>query len=79
MASDKRLTRSYSDRVIAGICGGLGRYFGIDPVIVRIVWLVLVLGYGTGLLMYLICWLIIPNEPERVVTPDDPIQGTDHD
>jgi len=57
----KRLYRSSKNKVIAGVCGGLGEYFGIDPVIIRLLWVVFVLAYGTGILAYLIAWLIIPR------------------
>ena len=77
MSDAKRLYRSRANRVIAGVCAGLGRYFNIDPVIIRIVWLLLVVVYGTGLVAYVIAWLIIPNEPEIEMTPDDPISGSD--
>ena len=59
---EHRLTRSRTDRVVAGIAGGMGEYFAIDPVIVRIIWLLLIFGGGTGILIYLICWLVIPEE-----------------
>jgi len=62
-APSKRLYRSRSDRKIAGVCGGLGSYFSLDPVIFRIVWVILILGAGVGLIAYLIAWLIIPQEP----------------
>ena len=61
----KRLFRSRSDKVIAGVCGGLGRYFDIDPVLLRVSWVLLLLLFGTGLLAYLIAWLIMPPEPEE--------------
>jgi phage shock protein C len=65
MAEVKRLSRSRDEKVIAGICGGLGKYFSVDPVIMRIIWLVLVFGgFGSGILIYIICWLVIPFEPE---------------
>ena len=64
MANPKRLYRSRTDRKIAGICGGMGQYFGVDPVLFRVVWVLLLLGMGAGLLVYLVLWLIIPNEPE---------------
>lgn len=64
MSETKRLYRSRTDKKIAGICGGLGKYFGIDPVIFRIIWLLLLLGMGAGLVVYLILWLAIPMEPE---------------
>ena len=55
----KRLYRSRSNRVLAGVCGGIGEYFGIDPVIVRILMIVIP---GFGWFAYLICALIIPSE-----------------
>ena len=63
-APAKRLTRSRTDKKIAGVCGGLAHYFGCDPVIPRIVFVLLFLGAGSGLLAYLICWLVIPMEPK---------------
>ena len=66
--SIRRLYRSRTNRKIAGVCGGLGAYFNIDPVFIRIVWVVLILGAGVGLLAYLICWLVIPNEPVPATT-----------
>ena len=67
MEEKKRLFRSRDNRVIAGICGGMGGYFNIDPVVLRIIWLLLVLGFGTGVLAYLICWLVIPSEPLEIL------------
>jgi phage shock protein PspC (stress-responsive transcriptional regulator) len=64
MTNPKRLYRSRTDRKIAGICGGMGQYFGVDPVIFRIIWLLLLLGMGAGLVVYLVLWLVIPNEPQ---------------
>lgn len=63
----KRLYRSTQDRMIAGICGGLAEYFDIDPVIVRIVFIVLALAGGPGLLAYIILWIIVPKDPGGVV------------
>ena len=62
-SAPKRLYRSRTDRKIAGIAGGMAQYFGIDPVIPRLVWVVLALGAGVGLLAYFICWFVIPMEP----------------
>ena len=59
----KRLYRSRSDRKIAGVCGGIATYFGKDPVIPRLIWVVFALAGGTGLLAYIICWLVIQQEP----------------
>ncbi len=56
----KRLTRDTSNKMIGGVCSGVANYFGIDPTLVRIIWAVLALGYGAGILAYIICWVIIP-------------------
>ncbi|GAB4432641.1 MAG: PspC domain-containing protein [Chloroflexi bacterium OHK40] len=58
----RRITRSRSDRMIAGVAGGLAAYFGIDPLFVRIGFIVLSLLNGVGVLLYLALWLIVPNE-----------------
>jgi phage shock protein PspC (stress-responsive transcriptional regulator) len=58
----KRLRRSRDDRVIAGVCGGVGRYLDVDPVVVRIVAVVLVAFGGAGALLYLAGWLLMPDE-----------------
>lgn len=57
---DKRLYLS-PDKKIFGVCGGIAEYFGVDPTIVRIIWLLATLVYGTGLLAYLVAALIIPR------------------
>jgi phage shock protein C len=59
----KRLYRSRTDKKIAGICGGLAQYFDIDPVIVRLCWLLFVLLGGSGIILYIIAWIVIPLEP----------------
>lgn len=58
----RNLRRSSADRVIAGVCGGLGRYTGVDPVVFRITLAVLAVFGGTGVLLYLLAWLLIPDE-----------------
>lgn len=70
MEEKKRLIRSRDNRVIAGICGGMGEYFNVDPVVLRVIWLLLILGFGTGILAYLICWLVIPSEPLEILPED---------
>jgi len=60
----KRLYRSTSDRMIGGVCGGIAEYFGIDPVLVRIIAVILLLPGGLpGLLPYLILWAVVPKKP----------------
>ncbi len=58
----RKLLRSSNDRIIAGVCGGLGNYMGIDPTIIRVAWVLTCALAGTGLLAYLICALLIPSE-----------------
>lgn len=62
MVTQQRLTRSNSDKVVAGVCGGLGQYFGIDPVIVRLIMVALVFAGGVSILIYPILWLVTPAE-----------------
>jgi phage shock protein C len=62
---ENRLYRSKKDSVIAGVCGGLGEYFGIDPVILRIIAVILVLASGIGLLAYIIAWIAIPQRKDE--------------
>ena len=61
----KKLYKSVKDRKITGVCGGIAEYFGIDSSIVRIVWLVLVLFAGTGLLACIICAIILDDNPNE--------------
>ena len=58
----KRLHKSRNDRVLAGVCGGIAEFFGIDPTLVRLAWAVMIFFGGSGLLLYIICALIIPND-----------------
>ena len=58
------LRRSKTDRVVGGVAGGLGRYLGIDPVILRIAFVLLAISGGSGVLLYLIAWIAIPEESE---------------
>ena len=59
----KRLYRSTTTRMIAGVCGGLGEYFDIDPTIVRIVFIIGALAGGPGVLLYIILALVVPEGP----------------
>lgn len=60
--NSKRITRSRSERMVAGVAGGLAAYFGVDPLFIRIAFVVLGLMNGFGALLYLVLWLIVPNE-----------------
>lgn len=59
----KRLYRSNTDVIVCGVCGGIAEYFDIDPSIVRIITLVLCLGWGSGLIAYLVAACIVPKRP----------------
>ena len=64
---DKRLYKSDYNKVIGGVCGGLGEYLGIDPTIVRIIAVLLIFAHGAGLLIYLIAWLCMPKRQQEPV------------
>jgi phage shock protein PspC (stress-responsive transcriptional regulator) len=57
----KRLYRDPDNRVLGGVCGGIGMYFKLDPLIVRIIFLVIFFGFGIGLLIYIILWIVVPE------------------
>lgn len=60
----KKLWRSRNNRKIAGVCGGLGDYFSIDPVWVRVIFIIFFLLGGAAFIVYIALWLIVPIEPE---------------
>jgi phage shock protein C len=64
----KRLMRSSRDKKLGGVCAGLAEYFDLDPTVVRVIWLLAVLLGGTGLLAYLILWIVLPLAPSGVPT-----------
>ncbi len=57
-----RLTRSRSDRMIGGVCGGLGAYLRIDPTIIRLLFVLMALGSGAGVFIYIVLWFVLPSE-----------------
>ncbi|BFI96388.1 MULTISPECIES: PspC domain-containing protein [Rhodanobacter] len=60
---EKRLYRSRQNRTLAGVCGGIAEYLGWDPTLVRVAWIILTLLGGSGILIYLIFWLVMPESP----------------
>lgn len=60
---EKKLYRSRESRIIGGVCGGIGEYFDIDPVLIRIIFLILFFVLGVGIITYIIAWIIIPERP----------------
>ena len=71
------LRRSSLDRVLGGVAGGLGRYFGLDPVLLRIAFVVLAFAGGGGVLLYVVCWIAIPEEKEGEDLGSVPPAGAD--
>jgi phage shock protein C len=63
----KKLYKSSSDKIIGGVCGGLGDYLGIEPIVIRVIAVILALIYGTGFLAYAIAWILIPAAPSQEI------------
>ncbi len=61
--NDKRFYLSVRDKKIGGVCGGIAEYFDIDPLLVRILFLVAILEIGVGLFAYIALWLLAPRNP----------------
>ena len=59
---NKTLYRTEDDKMLGGVCGGLGKYFEIDPTIVRLFFALIFFGYGAGGMIYLLLWIIMPSE-----------------
>ncbi len=80
----KRIYRSKNDRRISGVCGGIAEYFDVDPTIIRIAWVIISVFSASvpGLLIYFLCAIIIPDEPDSYDTTahyqDDSTEGNTH-
>lgn len=59
----KRLYKSTTNRVVCGVCGGIGEYFNVDPTIIRLLLVLLIFGAGSGLLAYIVAAIIMPEQP----------------
>jgi len=68
----KRLHRSRTEKIIAGVCGGLAEYFEVDPTLVRVLWVLMVLLAGTGVLLYIVLWIIMPLDVPAPPGPPGP-------
>lgn len=68
---ERRLYRSYNNRMLGGVCAGLGEYFNTDPSLVRIVFVLLLVFGGSGFLLYLILWVILPEQGRSYASPED--------
>ena len=69
VAARKRLMRPRAGRKIAGVCAGLAEYLDLDVTLIRLVWLIVVIFAGAGLVAYVIAWIVMPDEPVRVLAP----------
>ncbi len=72
--SQARLTRSNTDKIVAGVCGGLAEYLEIDPVLVRLGFLVLFIASGIGIPIYVILWIVMPEEDSQTTVNGEIIQ-----
>ena len=65
-SASTQLMRSRDDRMLAGVCAGVARYFGVDVTLVRVIWAVVaVITGGAGVLAYLVAWILIPDEGQK--------------
>ena len=76
---EKRLYRSRTDRMLGGVCGGLGSYFGVDPSLVRLAMLLLIFFGGAGPLLYFILWIILPEEGRTYASPEETARANAQD
>ncbi|MFT8888777.1 MAG: PspC domain-containing protein [Ethanoligenens sp.] len=60
---DKRLYRSRTQRMLAGVCGGIAEYFNVDPTLIRLAWVVFCFIGGSGILAYIIAAIVVPENP----------------
>ena len=73
----KKLYRSVTDKMVGGVCGGLAEYFAVDPVIVRLIFVLAVVFGGSGIIAYIILWIVIPQKP-YIITPFEPEKPKDN-
>jgi phage shock protein C len=69
---EKRLVRSTTDKMIAGVCAGVAKYFNIDTVLVRILFVLFALAGGPGILAYIILWIVMPEDTAAAPPPPPP-------
>ena len=64
----KKLLKSSDNKKISGVCAGIAKYFGVDATIVRLIFALCMLFFGFGLAIYLVCLVLMPSEPEQIIT-----------
>lgn len=75
---NKKLYKSTTDRKLCGVCAGIAKYLNIDPTIIRLLWVVVTFFGGAGVLAYVACALIIPDEPANMNYQDPYYAPTDN-
>jgi phage shock protein C len=76
MEEPRKLYRSRTQRMVAGVCGGLAEYFNIDTTVIRVLFLVLTLFGGSGLVVYVVMWILVPDAskaPPTTPAPPPPV------
>lgn len=76
---EKRLFRTIKGKMLAGVCSGLAEYFAIDPVLVRLVFVILVLHSGVGVIAYIILWIVVPQRVETLQADAAGVDGESGD
>ncbi len=71
MSEIKKLYRSRDDRMIGGVCGGLGKYFNVDPTLIRLGFILMGLAAGSSIILYIAMWIVIPEEPIEKAKRED--------
>lgn len=71
---EKRLYRSETDRIISGVCGGLAKYFDIDPTIIRLIAVLSIFFGGAGIIAYIILAIVVPSEKSRATEPKEAVR-----
>jgi len=61
----RRIYRSGEERILGGVCGGIAEYLNVDPVLIRLLWVMGSLAWGAGIFLYIIAWIIIPRNPKH--------------
>ena len=72
MEEPRKLYRSRTQRMVAGVCGGLGEYFNVDTTVIRVLFLVLTLFGGSGLVVYVVMWILVPDASKAPPTTSAP-------
>jgi phage shock protein C len=65
MEEPRKLYRSETQRMVAGVCGGLAEYFNIDATVMRVLFLILAVFGGSGIVLYLVMWIVVPDASKR--------------